>query len=218
MDQPCSFEQLNSCLRDIALVNRFTFAYRPTLSWLAQLPASTTPLRILDVGCGYGDTLRRIHRWAKHRRLPVDLTGIDLNPIAIQAARAATPPGSVIRFLVGDALAPGLGEIDIVLSSLLTHHLEEQEIVRFLAWMEATAGVGWFVNDLHRTSFPYHAFRVLSAVLPLHPFPRHDGLVSIRRSFRRDDWQRMCAAAGLGPEARLEEHRPARLCVGRIKP
>ncbi len=52
-------------LHDIALVNRLTFSDRPTLTWLKEVvathPVSSGPLRVMDVGCGYGDTLRLIH-------------------------------------------------------------------------------------------------------------------------------------------------------------
>ena len=69
IDEPCSREQLRPCLRDIARLNRWLLAYRPLLQWLDSLvPALTTqPIRILDVGCGYGDGLRRIERWAHAR-------------------------------------------------------------------------------------------------------------------------------------------------------
>ena len=219
MDQPCSFDELLGCLRDIARVNSLTFAHRPTLSWLSALPRQREPLHIVDVGCGYGDSLRKIHRWAAGRGTVVSLTGIDLNGDAIRAATDATPSGMGIRWIHADAFSyqPSEG-IDIVLSSLLTHHLEETEIVRFLIWMEAAARLGWFVNDLHRTSFPYRAFGWLTRLIPFHPFVRHDGAVSIRRSFRIDDWERMCVAAGLSPaHVSIREHRPARLCVGRTK-
>jgi hypothetical protein len=84
--------------------------------------------------------------------------------------------------------------------------------------MEVRARLGWFVNDLHRKTFPYHAFRVISRLLPFHAFVRHDGPVSIRRSFLAEDWQRMCAEARLPmKEFSIREYRPARLCVGRIK-
>ena len=49
--------------------------------------------------------------------------------------------------------------VDVVLSSLFTHHLEEPEIVRFLEWSEAVAQRGWFVNDLCREATPYKLFR-----------------------------------------------------------
>ncbi len=222
MDQPWSFEELQSCLRDIARVNRLTFAHRSTLAWLGELAARIPrgrPLRIVDVGCGYGDALRRVHRWAIERGVPVELTGIDLNADAIRAAQAATIHGEQIRWVHGDAFSIDASVIDVVVSSLLTHHLEDAEIVRFLQWMEATARLGWLINDLHRTAFPYRAFSLLVKLFSFHRFVRHDGLVSIRRSFLREDWERLLAMAGLSHgDCRIRQYRPARLCVSRIKP
>ena len=81
MDEPCSYDDLRACLRDISQVNELTGAYRPTLDWLnalyAKMPYQEKPLHIVDVGCGYGDMLRRIQQWATDRNLPVVLTGID---------------------------------------------------------------------------------------------------------------------------------------------
>jgi len=222
MDQPCSYDDLRDCLHDIARVNRLTRAYAPTLEWLdhfyATLPRQQHPIHIVDVGCGYGDTLRRIHSWAQDRGLPVILTGIDLNPDAIRAAREVTLPGTV-TFLAGNAFdyEPAQG-IDLVISSLLTHHLQNDEIVDFLVWMESVAHFGWFINDLHRQPFPYHAFRLISRFTNWHRFVKHDGAVSILRSFRPEDWRTLLKSAGI-PENQvlIREHRPARLCVARLR-
>ena len=227
MDQPCSYEELRGCLHDIARVNRLTFAYRPTISWMEELvaahPSPATPLRVVDVGCGDGDMLRRIDAWAAKRGVPVALTGIDLNPDAIRAAREATPPAQridqQIEWIVGDALSnAAIGDIDVVICSLLTHHLTDPQIVQFLQWTERTARCGWFVNDLHRKAVPYHLFRLWARFTNWHPFVKNDGAVSIRRSFVVEDWKRLCAAAGLDAKTvSIKEYRPARLCVGRIK-
>jgi SAM-dependent methyltransferase len=223
MDEPCSYEELRACLRDIARVNRLTFAYRPTISWMEELiaahPPLSGPLRVVDVGCGYGDTLRQIDSWAAGRGISVTLTGIDLNPDAIRAAKEATPTTQPIEWLVGDALSGVVSEeIDVVVCSLLTHHLTDSQIEQFLGWMERTAGRGWFINDLHRQPVPYHLFRLLARFTNWHPFVKNDGPVSIRRSFVVEDWRSLCAAAGLSAETvSLREYRPARLCVGRIK-
>ncbi|NYF79143.1 methyltransferase domain-containing protein [Granulicella arctica] len=223
MDQPCTYEELNACLRDIARVNRLTLAYRPTLSWLAELigqsSVSIGPLHIVDVGCGHGDMLRRIHGWAARRGVAVNLTGIDLNPDAIRSAVEATPANQNIRWVHGDAFSyrPATG-IDVVVSSLVMHHLSNAEIIPFLRWMEATARRGWFINDLHRTALPYRAFGWMTTLFDFHPFVQRDGLVSIRRSFLAEDWRRLCGAANLALEdLSIREYRPARLCVGRIK-
>ena len=94
MDGPCSFETLRACLQDLARVNRLTLSYRPTLNFLARATQARGrrphPLHILDVGSGYGDTLRTISCWTGRRRIPVTLTGIDLNRNATRAAREAT--------------------------------------------------------------------------------------------------------------------------------
>jgi SAM-dependent methyltransferase len=223
MDGPCSYKELRDCLRDIAKVNRLTLAYRPTMGWLERVVragrSGSSPLRIVDVGSGYGDLLRRIEGWAARRGIAVELTGVDLNANAVRAAREATAAESRISWVAGDVYSyADAAQVDVVVSSLLTHHLREDEIVRFLAWMERTARVGWFVNDLHRQAVPYHVFRAVAAVAGLHRFVRHDGPASIRRSFVREDWERMCSAAGLDMGAvEIREYRPARLCVGRMR-
>ena len=52
MDEPCSREVIEACLRDLARVNRWFGAYRPLLRWLDEMrpQAGSEPLRILDVG------------------------------------------------------------------------------------------------------------------------------------------------------------------------
>jgi 2-polyprenyl-3-methyl-5-hydroxy-6-metoxy-1,4-benzoquinol methylase len=223
MEGPCSFEALRDCLRDLSWVNRLTQAHRPTLGWMERvvhtLPPGSSPLRVVDVGCGYGDMLRRIERWAAKRGIAVELVGVDLNAHAVRAAREATPSGSGILWECGEACSSAqAARADVVITSLVMHHLSEPEIVRFLEWAEKTAAVGWFVSDLHRQPLPYHIFSMAMRGRWWHPFIRPDGMTSIRRSFVRKDWERMCRAAGLtAAEIEIRECRPARVCVGRIR-
>jgi len=223
MDQPCSYEDLRACLHDIARVNRLTRAHKPTIDWLQTVLAakveSASPLRVLDVGCGYGDMLRTVDRWAARRGIALHLTGIDLNPDAVRAAKEVTNTNQNIEWLVGDALSnPAAESFDVVISSLMTHHLNNSEVVIFLSWMERYARRGWFINDLHRKPLPYHLFRLWSRFTNWHPFVKHDGPVSIRRSFVAEDWQSLCALAGIAKESvSVQRFVPARLCVGRIK-
>jgi hypothetical protein len=109
--------------------------------------------------------------------------------------------------------------VQVVISSLFTHHLSEDNIVRFLQWMEQYAIVGWFINDLSRAAIPYYSFQIFSKLARLHPFVQHDGLISIARSFVLEDWRKMCATAGLkDQDIIIESFAPARLCVSRRKP
>jgi SAM-dependent methyltransferase len=220
MDEPCSYEDFRECLRDLEQVNRIVQTYPPTLRWLKQF-ANTQgkPLHIVDVGCGGGDMLRRIEAWAHRSNVNVKLTGIDLNPYAARAAMEFTPSTSEITWITGNAFsyAPEI-PIDVVISSLFTHHLPDAEIVRFIAWMERVAARGWFINDLHRERIPYYGFTTLAWLMRWHRFVRHDGPISIRRSFSFADWHAHITAAGLNAsDVRIEAVRPGRLCVGRVK-
>jgi SAM-dependent methyltransferase len=218
------FATFRACLVDLAKVNRLTLAYRPTMRFFAQLAAAgrlprDRAVTIVDVGSGYGDMLRRIDRWGAQQGLKLDLIGVDLNPWSAKAAAEATPADRPIRYVtanVFDFRPPG--GIDIVISSLLTHHLDDASLIRFVAWMEEHAATAWFVNDLHRHPIPYHAFRVASRALRYHYFVQHDGPISIARAFDAHDWRRALAAAGLASSAaRVEWLFPFRLCVTRVK-
>jgi SAM-dependent methyltransferase len=218
MDGDCSYEDFRACLRSLENVNRWLLGYRPTLAWLEQLPREPRePMHIVDVGCGGGDLLRQIARWARRRNIAVQLTGIDLNPYAARAAAEATPKELGIAWVAGNALAYRPEKpVDIVVNSLTAHHLEDEEIIGLLQWMEATAQVGWYINDLERSEWACRAFEWVARRVGWHRFVRHDGPVSFRRAFRKEDWTTLLAAADVSQPAVTVEHwRPGRLCVGR---
>ncbi len=219
MDTDCTdAADYAACLRDLARVNTVTLARRPTLAWLDRAMRRRAPgeaISVYDVAYGHGDMLRAIARWARRRGRPIRLGGVDLNPDAAAAARAASP-GLALALESGDVLdtvpdpAP-----DYIVSSLFTHHLTDAQVVAFLRWMERHARHGWFVNDLHRHPLPYHGFRLLARTMRWHRFVQHDGPVSIARAFRRAEWQRLLAEAGVPGQVRWVF--PFRLCVGRLR-
>ena len=216
MDGDCSYEDFRDCLRSLEKINRWLLGYRPTLAWLKRLPLGLCdPIHIVDVGSGGGDLLRQIALWARRREIPVQLTGIDLNPYAARAAAESTPTGLGITWVTGDAMAYWPDKpIDIIVSSLMAHLLEDKEIVTLLMWMETTARLGWFINDLERAEWSCRMF----GWVRWHPIVRHDGPVSFRRAFRKEDWARFLAEAEVPREVvTVERWRPGRLCVGRRK-
>jgi 2-polyprenyl-3-methyl-5-hydroxy-6-metoxy-1,4-benzoquinol methylase len=223
MDGDCSYEEFRECLRSLEEINLWLMGYRPTLTWLEQLapglhePGSREPVHIVDVGSGGGDLLREIAGWARRRGIAVQLTGIDLNPYAARAAAEHTPAEAGISWVTGNALAYQPEKpVDIVVSSLMAHHLEDGEIVELLRWMEANARAGWFINDLERSEWSSRMFGWMERIVGWHRFVRHDAPVSFRRAFREEDWVRLLAAAQVPREAVTVEHwRPGRLCVGR---
>ena len=199
---------------DLAKVNVVTLAARPTLAFLDRAVADRRILRVLDVGFGDGDTLRRIARWSAKRGITAELVGVDLNPRSELAARAHTSGELPIRYVTGDYADMG-GGWDAIVSSLVAHHMTHAQLIAFLRFMEASAR-SWFVNDLHRHGFAHLGFPLLARTARWHPIVRHDGTLSVARSYRPAEWPPILAEAGIA-QARVFRAFPFRLCVERLR-
>jgi 2-polyprenyl-3-methyl-5-hydroxy-6-metoxy-1,4-benzoquinol methylase len=220
-------------LKDLARVNTVTRARQPTLRFLNAVRTkivmarrhdvgarsaervARVPLKILDVGFGDGDMLRAIARWARHNHVAAELVGIDLNPKSAAIARAATPLDMTIDYRTGDYQDLGDQGWDVILSSLVAHHMTSAQLIAFLMFMDQHARLGWMVNDLHRHAFAYHGYPMLARLMGVHPIVRADGQLSIARSYRPGEWPAMLDEAGiLG--AKVYRAFPFRLCVAQI--
>ncbi len=199
---------------DLARVNAVTMAARPTLAFLARAAQGRKRLKLLDVGYGDGDMLRRIAHWAARRGIEVELVGVDLNPRSEHAAVAHTPPGLPICFLTGDYADHAGQGWDVVISSLVAHHMTPDQLIAFLRFMEDEAQRGWFINDLERHGFAHWGFPVLATLMRWHPIVKHDGTLSVARSYRPGEWPALLAQAGVD-QARVTRYFPFRLCVER---
>lgn len=207
-------------LADLSRINGLTLAARPTLGFLDRVRArgvGARPWRILDVGFGSGDMLARILRWGDKRGVALDLAGVDLNPKSMAVAEARL--GGQARLITGDYRDLAGEGWDIILSSLVTHHMTPGQRTEFLRFMEKEAARGWLVNDLHRQRLPYAGYPLLATLAWVDPIVRRDGQLSVGRSFRRAEWRAMLA--GALPEAadqcRVFRSFPYRLCVERVR-
>jgi 2-polyprenyl-3-methyl-5-hydroxy-6-metoxy-1,4-benzoquinol methylase len=224
MDDPAiGFTAFADCLRDLAIVNILSFGYRPTLNWLKRVFRNTPPgqtISIVDIGSGGGDMLRQIAQSALGHKRKVALTGVDLNPWAAQYAKTVTPPSLLLTFETSDIFDFAVErKFDFAISALFTHHLNDEQLVRFLQWMERHTTRGWFINDLHRHPLAYFLFKYLSRLLRLDYMVQHDGAISVARAFTKADWVRTLSAAGIPMErATIRWYFPFRYAIERRKP
>lgn len=206
----------DAVLRDLGRVNRVTMAARPTLAFLNRASRDAKRLRILDVGFGDGGMLRTVARWGEKHGVACTCVGIDLNPRSAATARALTPDALAIDYRTGDYAGLAGQQWDIVISSLVAHHMSHDQLVTFVRFMESESLRGWFVNDLHRHGFAYRGYPLLARIFGWHPIVRADGQLSIARSYRPREWPPILAQAGIN-DARVFRAFPFRLCVERIR-
>ena len=207
-------------LRDLSRINALTLARRPTVGFLERVRArgvGTKPWRILDVGFGAGDMLARVAHWGDARGVPLDLTGVDLNPKSAPVAEAKLDGRAAL--ITGDYRDLAGQGWDIIVSSLVTHHMTGAQRRAFLRFMDAECARGWLVNDLHRQRLPFAGYPLLASLAFVDPIVRRDGQLSVGRSFRRAEWQAMLADAlpATAADCRIFRSFPYRLCVERIR-
>ena len=205
-------------LHDLSQVNGLTLARLATLRFLGRALGDRGTFRLLDVGYGQGDMLRAIAHWAERRGFVAELVGIDLNPNSAPAARAATPAGLAIDYRTGDYADLAGGDFDLIISSLVAHHMTDAQLVAFLRFMEEQAAIGWMINDIRRDAFAHFGFPLLARIMGWHRIVREDGTLSIARGFRAPEWTPYLEEADIAPgTARVVRRFPFRRCVARLR-
>lgn len=217
MDDPAlDAAAYKAVLNDLAQVNTVTLARRPTLDFLSRATHGVSRFRLLDVGFGDGDMLRAIAKWAAKRGIEAELVGIDLNPRSEDVARAGPTPATPIDWRTGDYADLAHEPWDFIVSSLVAHHMTHAQLIAFLRFMDVHAGRGWFINDLHRHGFAWLGFPLLAILFGWHRIVRHDGQLSVARSYRPAEWPPILGEAGVAG-ARVRRVFPFRLCVETIR-
>ena len=221
LDRPVETAELARILHDLARFNGAMMGHRPVIRWLDRATRDVPPdqpLTLVDVGCGYGDLLRAVRRWARKRRRPMKLIGIDLSPQVVGIARGATDVAENIQYQVADILEyKAAVPIDFVATSLVTHHLTDGMIVKFLRWMEASTQRGWMIYDLQRSVVPFYFIKLAGLLMRLHKVVVYDGRVSVARSLTREEWESLLARAGVPRAAVKIRWFMFRFAIGRLR-
>ncbi len=205
--------ELEQALEELRWVNRWLGGYAATWRVLRPLLRRRQTLRLLDVGTGAPDVPEDLVRRGANRRKDLQVTALDANPAVAAHARRALdtrlppPLRRRIEVVEGDprALPYADSSFDVAIAAFCLHHFDGAEAVQVLREMDRVARRGILVNDLHRHVIAYHSIRVIGALLDASPMFRHDGPLSVRRGFRRDELQALAQTAGL-PGARIRWH------------
>src|SRR5437870_1117180 len=215
----CTPEEYEGCLVELRRVNEWlgdVSALRDSL--LKEIAhAKLKSFSVLDVGAGSGELLRVAAKWARETDRRASFVGLELNERSATAILEESPQFPEISSVRGDAFRLPFceGEFDYAICSLFTHHFRDERVIDLLREMGRVAGRGIFVIDLHRDPVAYYFYTTVGRLFLHNRLIREDGALSILRSFKPDELERLGHAAGLSSVA-VEKHFPSRLVLSAV--
>jgi SAM-dependent methyltransferase len=190
-------------LADIRKVNHYLGDYHTTLRHFTSLvPADAgiwaRPIKVLDVGTGSADIPAAIVEWARRQGIQVEVTAIDNNPMAVREAIAFTRSYPEISVAVADGFSLPFedGSFDIVMCANTLHHYGEEDAVRLLKEIHRVAAIGYIVKDLRRSWVAWSLITMLTRIFTKNRLTRHDGPLSVLRSFTVTEQEALAGRAG----------------------
>ena len=180
-------------LADLARLNRLPGGTAASVEAVRRLAGDMDGLEILDAGTGRADMPIAFVRQGWRA------TALDLNPDVLRVARRETEDEPGVRITEGDVRSLPFTDdaFDVAHASLLTHHLDPDDVVIALCELARVARHGVVVNDLRRGILPMAASWVAIAALGRTPVTMRDGMVSTRRAYTVPELDALLARAGL---------------------
>jgi 2-polyprenyl-3-methyl-5-hydroxy-6-metoxy-1,4-benzoquinol methylase len=187
-------------LRELQIVNSNLGGYSVVKEGIEQIIEKDSlkgRIRVADIGCGGGDTLRELAKWSLKKGFSLELTGIDANKSAVNFAEDQSRDYPEISFKQLNIFSEEFKvlDYDIIMFNLFVHHFEEGQIIAFLKVCRDKKAVV-LINDLQRSALAYTLFRLSSKVFNFSKISRHDGMLSIRKAFTRKDLRELLIASG----------------------
>lgn len=195
------FDDIRRNMQELDFINSKLGGHDITLDGIVTLIKKqmnfNSKLSVMEIGCGGGDNLRAIRNWAERIHLPVQLSGVDINPECIAYAKQQKRNRG-IEFVVSDYknVLPEQ-KPDIIFSSLFCHHFTEDELIFMLQWMKQNSRIGFFINDLHRHRLAYYSIKFLTQIFSKSYLVKNDAPLSVQRGFRRKEWNAIFEQAGI---------------------
>lgn len=191
-------EDARSNLADIVRLNRQFGGHKVILQMLDKVARREDAFTMLDVGAASGDTARLVRQ--NYRQAQV--VSLDLHA---QNLADAPPPKAV-----GDAfhLPFQEGAFEFVFCSLFLHHFHDDQVVALLREMHRVARKALLICDLERHALSWIFIPATWPLFRWHWITMHDGPVSVRAAFTREELGGLAERAGIvNVDAR--SHRPA---------
>lgn len=209
-------EEYEGCIIELQKVNRWLGDARALKDSLLKeiARADLQSFSVIDAGAGSGELLRVIAAWARGTKRSAHLTGVELNARSAEAIAGESEGFAEISAVRGDAFQLPFADnaFDYAICSLFTHHFKDDGVEKLLRELSRVAARRIFVIDLHRHPIAYYFYTTIGRLFLHNRLIREDGALSILRSFKPNELQRLAQHAGLKSSS-VERHFPYRLVL-----
>jgi ubiquinone/menaquinone biosynthesis C-methylase UbiE len=209
-------EEYEGCIIELQRVNRWLGDAQALKDSLLKEVARVNlqSFSVIDVGAGSGELLRVIAGWARQTKRTALLTGVELNARSAEAIAEESEGFAGISAVRGDAFQLPFADktFDYAICSLFTHHFKDDGVEKVLRELSRVAARRIFVIDLHRHPVAYYFYTTIGRLFLHNRLIREDGALSIQRSFKPNELQRLAQRAGLEGSL-VERHFPYRLVL-----
>jgi 2-polyprenyl-3-methyl-5-hydroxy-6-metoxy-1,4-benzoquinol methylase len=200
-DLNCHGEVVDQTLRELEFINKWLGGNAVTLDAVDQLTKKigNRTISIADLGCGSGDMLRLLSKWASKKQIKVQLTGIDANPHIIDFAQRRCADHPEITFEAVDIFAPEFKTrtFDIVVGTLFYHHFDSQKLTDFFSDLKQQTRIGIVINDIHRHWLAYYSIKFLTAIFSRSAMVKFDAPLSVLRAFKKKELENILEKSGM---------------------
>lgn len=189
-------------LDEIAFVNKLLGGRNTLLQGIGKLVEKNTGKEwvIADIGCGSADLSRQMADYFRRKKIPVKIIATDVQPDILDYAKKLSSAYPEIEFRLADVFDPSPADKrpDIAVMNLFLHHFADDDIRKILHLYYGQVSTGIVVNDLVRSRLAHTLFKLFTFVFRSSYVTRHDGLLSIRRSFRRPELENYTGSLSTG--------------------
>lgn len=186
---------------ELDIINTYLGGHRITIKGIQLLADKQKILHVCEIGCGGGDNLAAIAKWANSKNIQLEITGIDINHNCIDVATKRKDIGSKANWITSDYLNVKFTRYpDIIFSSLFCHHFTNESLIGQLQWMHRNSTKGFFINDLHRHWLAYYSIKMLTQLFSKSYLVKNDAPLSVKRGFKKEEWIDLLGKASISAE------------------
>jgi len=202
-DLQSSGEVIEQTLKELEIINRLLGGNYITLRGIEKKLKDEVkngePISIVDLGCGGGDMLVLIAKWARKKGISLKLIGVDANPHIVAYAQSHTQDYPEISYLSLDIFSSEFQKesYDLFITSLFTHHFEEERLVELFRLIKQQSRLGFINNDLHRHWLAFYSIKWLTRLFSKSKMVQNDAPLSVLRGFKRKELREILKKANI---------------------